>query len=318
MPFQNYFAKPLVSIMLLTGGLLISAASHAQFLSAPQVLRESQFDYKTLTPATSTPTFLTQANVEGAARFGFVGDNSFSDPLNPIFVSIYARALSLPTTYLYQSVPLTTSAAAFTAQLNAQAALGYRYFGDQIYAGLPASVLVKENTSATYDYKTRVPATDAAAFLALVNSEGALGYQYQGDIGLNDGTGNFVFSSVFQRNTAAPTTYGYETAPISANAAALVSQANAQGARQFIYRGGISFGTLVFVSLSLYEKDNTRADTFRYEQLPRSTSTANFLIQANAQGARRFRYFGDIGFEAAPFASLYASVAPILVSGFEE
>lgn len=318
MSTQNHTAKRLSTLLLLITCLLIGSVSHAQLLSTPQVLRESQFDYKTLTPAASTPAFLAQANAEGASRFAFVGDNAFGDPLNPTIVAIYARALSLPTTYQYQTVPTTNSTAVFVTQLNAQAALGYRYFGDQIYAGVIASVLVKENTSATYHYKTRVPASDASAFITLVNSEGALGYQYQGDIGLDDGTGNFVFSSIFQRNTAAPSTYSYETAPISANAAALVTQANAQGARKFIYRGGISFGTLVFVSLSLYEKDDTRPDSFRYEQLPRSNSEAAFLSQANGQGARRFRYFGDVGFKVSPTASLYASVAPILVSGFEE
>jgi hypothetical protein len=109
MSHQTWFAKPLISIMLLTGGLLISPVSHAQFLSAPQVLRDSQFDYKTLAPASSTPTFLTQANAEGASRFAFVGDNAFGDPLNPTIVAIYGRALSLPTSYLYQTVPTTNS-----------------------------------------------------------------------------------------------------------------------------------------------------------------------------------------------------------------
>jgi hypothetical protein len=227
---QNYFTQRLSSLLLLAGGLISSAVGHAQFLSAPQVLQESQFDYKTLAPAASSPTFLTQANAEGASRFAFVGDNAFGDPLNPTVVAIYARTLAQPNTYQYQSVPLTNSATAFLAQLNPQAALGYRYFGDQNYAGVSASVLVKESNSSTYDYKTRVPAADATAFLALINSEGALGYQYQGNIGLDDGTGNFVFSSVFQRNTTAPTTYTYETAPTIANAAALVAQANARRA----------------------------------------------------------------------------------------
>ena len=310
-------AQGLTSLLLIICGLFISAASHAQFLSAPQVLRESQFDYKTLTPATSTPTFLTQANAEGALRFSFVGDNSFGDPLNPTVISIYARALAQPTTYLYQTVAATASAAAFISQLNVQAALGYRFFGDQIYAGVVRSVLVKESNNAAYHYKSQPPADNANAFLALINSEGALGYQYQGNIGFDNGGGNFVFVSLFSRNTATPTTYTYETAPTSANAAVLVTQANAQGARQFLYRGGIAFGTTVFVTLSLYEKDNTRGDTFRYEQLPRSMTAADFLIQTNAQGARRFRYFGEVGFDTSPFASLYASVAPIFVNGFD-
>ncbi len=297
--------------------LLFSTVSQAQFLSAPQVLRESQFDYQTLAPASSTPNFLTQANAQGASRFAFVGDNAFGDPLNPSIAAIYGRTLALPTSYLYQTVPPTNATATLLSQLNAQAALGYRYFGDQIYGGVVASVLVKENNNATYSYMALSPANTEPAFLTLINSEGALGYQYQGNIGIDTGGGNFVFSSLFERNTTSPTTYSYESQPISASAAALVVQADTQGARQFLYRGGIAFGTVVFVSRSLYEKDNSRGDTYRYEQLPRSTSVANFLIQLNAQGTRRFRYFGDVGFEASETASLYASVAPILTTGFE-
>lgn len=318
MPSPSYASIPRVlAFLAVSSGLFFSAESHAQLLSAPQVLRESAFDYKTLTPATSTPTFLTQANAEGALRFSFVGDNSFGDPFNPTVVSIYARALAQPTTYLYQTVAATTSAAAFVSQLNVQAALGYRFFGDQIYAGVVRSVLVKENNSAAYHYKIQTPGNDATAFIALVNSEGALGYQFQGNIAFDGGGGNFIISSLFSRNTAAPTSYVYETAPTSANAAALVVQANAQGARSFLYRGGIAFGTVVFVTLSLYEKDNARGDQFRYEALTRSTTAAAFLSQINAQGARRFAYFSEIGFDDSTFASLYASVAPIFVNGFD-
>ena len=315
---SSYFStQRLVAVLLCTAGLLHAAVSQAQFLSAPQVLRESAFDYKTLVPATSTPTFLTQANTEGTARFAFVGENAFGDPLNPTTVAIYVRALAQPTTYVYQTVPLTNTAAAFISQLNAQAALGYRYFGDQIYGGVAASVLVKENNNAAYHYKSLTPATNETAFIALINGEGALGYQYQGDIAFDNGVGNFEFVSLFSRNTAAPTTYTYESAPTSANAAALVVQANAQGARNFLYRGGIAFGSVAFETFSLYEKDNARGDQFRYEQLPRSLTTADFLSQINAQGARRFRYFGDVGFDVSATASLFASVAPIFVNGFD-
>ncbi len=318
MPFQYYSsAQRLISILLFSSCVLISTASQAQFLSAPQVLRESTFEYKTLIPATSTPTFLTQANAEGTSRYSFVGDNAFGDPLNPTIVSIYVRAPSPSTSYLYQSMAISNSAAAFVSQLNVQAAQGYRYFGDQNYAGVAASVLVKESNNAAYHYKSQTPATNLNAFITLINSEGALGYQYQGDVGFNTGGGNFDFISLFQRNTATPTTYTYESAAISTSAAALVNQANAQGARQFLYRGGIAFSTGPFVTFSLYEKDNTRGDTYRYEQLPRSATPTDFLSQANAQGARRFRYFGEVGFDASPFASLYASVAPIFVNGFD-
>ena len=309
-------AQKFISILLVSSSIF-STTSHAQFLSAPQVLRESTFDYKTLTPATSTPTFLTQANAEGASRFSFVGDNAFGDPLTPTIVSIYVRAPWPPTTYLYQTMAISNSAAAFLSQLNIQAAQGYRYFGDQNYAGVSASVLVKESNNAAYHYKSQTPATNLNAFITLINSEGALGYQYQGDVGFDTGGGNFDFISLFQRNTAAPTTYTYESAATSTSAAALVTQANAQGARQFLYRGGIAFTTGGFVTFSLYEKDNTRGDTFRYEQLPRSATPADFLTQTNAQGARRFRYFGEVGFDSSPFASLYASVAPIFVNGFD-
>jgi hypothetical protein len=47
------------------------------------------------------------------------------------------------------------------------------------------------------------------------------------------------------------------------------------------------------------------------------TSTSNVFSPKSTPKARRFRYFGDVGFDAAETASLYASVAPILTNGFE-
>ncbi len=309
-------AQRLISLLLFTGGILAGGVCHAQFLSAPQVLSESKFDYKTDVPAVSIPTFLAQSNAEGALHFAFIGDNAFGDNSAP-YVAIYGRALSQPTIKSYQAFDRSASVAAFVTQLNAEAALGYRFFGDQIYDLVASSIYVSENNGYTYHYKIQAPAADVVAFLALINSEGALGYQFQGNVIFDDGASNFIVSSLFSRNTAAPTTYSYEAAPMVEDAAALVVQANNQGLRKFIYRGGIVFGSLEFVTYSLYEKDNLRADTFRYEQLARSNSTAAFLIQANAEGARRFRYFGEVGFASGQFASLYAGVAPIFAGGFE-
>ena len=60
---SSYFsAQRLAAVLLCIAGLIQTGISQAQFLSTPQVLRESAFDYKTLVPATSTSAFLTQAN----------------------------------------------------------------------------------------------------------------------------------------------------------------------------------------------------------------------------------------------------------------
>ena len=105
-----------------------------------------------------------------------------------------------------------------------------------------------------------------------------------------------------------------------ANAAEFLSQSNAQGARGFRYRGDIAFGTTTFVASSLYVNNSTLSDRFFYELLTPANSTAAFLTQANAQGARKYLFEGTVGLgtPSPVFSAVYVSVRDsVFSSGFE-
>jgi hypothetical protein len=304
-----------LKLLALGGCLFYAGLGNAQFLSAPQGVLDSQYDYRTVAPATSASGFVTDANTQGAARFFYYGDNVFGSVSNPA-LSIYARALSRAITYTTQTNPAAASQAAFITQLNTNGANGFRFLGNQIFAGQIESVFVKDNSNAVFAYRSRASAANAAAFITALNDEGAAGYQYQGDFTFSEG-GSFVNYALFARNTSASNTYTYESLSNSSSATALALQANTQGRRQFRYRGDQSFGTSTFVTVSLYEKNAALNDNFYYQIRSVSDSSASFLSQAGNMGTNRFYFLGTVGFAASPSAELYISVNPSFTNGFE-
>lgn len=89
--------------------------------------------------------------------------------------------------------------------------------------------------------------------------------------------------------------YEFLPGPIERAATAFLAEANAQGVRGYAYRGDFLFGDRFDESGALYVKDQTSAATFRYEFIegPIQRSSATFLAEINAQGARGFAYRGD-------------------------
>jgi hypothetical protein len=299
----------------LSAFILGASEAQAQFLSAPRTIFDSQYDYQIVTPATSAASFVTASNTQGAARFFYYGDNIFGNVNNPS-LSIYARALSRSITYTTQTSVAATSQSAFLAQLNTNGASGFRFIGNQIFGGQIESTFVKDSTNAVYSYRSRASAADATSFLTALNDEGAAGYQYQGDVTFIEGA-SFASYALFARNTSANSTYTYESLANVNSATELLQQANAQGARQFRYRGGQTFGSAAFVTVSVYEKNNALNDNFYYQLRSVADSSASFLSQATALGKNRFYFYGTVGFPASPSSEFYISVNPSFTDGFE-
>ncbi len=306
-----------LSGLMLLMALLVDS-SHAQLFSAVESPRAGVYVYTTQATATSASGFVAQSNSQGMQGFAFEGDNIFGDPFGPA-VSVFARNTARAVLYSYQTFPTESSATALVARLNQFGAQGYRYIGDHSFAGDMVSLLVRNDSLSTYAWKQRTPATSQAEFLNLINSEGALGYSYKGDVAFADAFGNFVFASLFGKDTTSSGIFSYESTALASSAAAFVVQVNTQGARGFRFRGDYGYGSSGFEFASLYIKDSARPDNFVFEALSPPNSTAAFLSQANAQGARRFSYQGNIAFGSSlteTFA-LYVSVQPLFASGFE-
>lgn len=304
--------------LLLLGIFAAAGKAHAQLFSSALLLQEGPYEYRTLPLAATAAAFVTQGNTQGGQSFAFAGNQIFGDP-NGAPVSVYGRAPSVAAGLNYQSFPVVGNAMALVNELNTRGASGFRFLGDNSFNGVASSLLVKYSSADTYTYQQLPPAANATDFLALINAQGAQGFSFEGNVGFFDG-GNFIVSSLFAKNTARNATFAYETRVPASDTAAFVALSNAQGARGFRYRGDIAFGSTVFTVSSLYVKDNARPERFVFEASTPPSSTAAFLTQANAQGARNFSYLGDIAFSTPSFviSSIYVSVRGVIfASGFE-
>lgn len=144
-----------------------------------------------------------------------------------------------------------------------------------------------------YEHQASTTSVTAAAFLALLNAEGANGYRYVMDQSFA-GEGNAIKSLLVKD---AETTYSYEIVAPATTAAEFVAQANAQGARGFQFAGPYSQGFL-------YRKNNNVSAAYSYFTEPSQPAAAKFLAQANAQGANGNRYVMEYAFGSA-FTSVY-------------
>lgn len=133
-------------------------------------------------------------------------------------------------------------------------------------------------------YLTDIYHADRAGLLAQANAQGASGYAYLS--GMAFGSSNFL--NLYVKDIA--TTYTWEALDLPANATALQTQLNAQGARGFALGTFMTDGT---VNSVFYVREAQGLSPYSYELLTSQTTSANFLTQANAQGARGFFFLGE-------------------------
>lgn len=133
-------------------------------------------------------------------------------------------------------------------------------------------------------YLTDTYLTDRAGLLAQANAQGANGYAYLSGMAFSSSS----FLNLYVKDVA--TTYSWEALDLPANATALQTQLNAQGARGFAHGSFMTDGT---VNSVYYVRDAQGLAPYSYELLPSQTTSANFLTQANAQGARGFFFLGE-------------------------
>ncbi len=125
---------------------------------------------------------------------------------------------------------------------------------------------------------------DRAGLLTQANGRGASSYSYLS--GLVVSTSEYI--NLYVKDLA--TTYVWEALDLPSSVADLQAQLNAQGARGYAHSGFLTDGNTNSV---YYVKDAQGLAPFSYELLPAQNSSAAFLSQANAQGARGFHLVGN-------------------------
>jgi hypothetical protein len=209
------------------------------------------------------------------------------------FRNIYVKDIA--TTYSYEILDTATTAQGFLAQMNAQGARGFDFYGPDT-AG---SVYVKDNTaSVTYSFEL-LPATSTnAAFLSQVNSQGAKGFYYVGPYAFNSTQFYAIYSKI--SGSAAIYTYALLPGASAGTPDAFLAQANAQGQQGYKFIGENFFGGEPAGSAastrSLYIKDTSQSSTFTWKTNNTATSSVGFVTQANAEGVNNFMYGSGFAF----------------------
>lgn len=160
------------------------------------------------------------------------------------------------------------------------------------------------SSSGTYRLEA-TPASAPAAVQQLLQ-QGAAGYAWVSSVASYQSTPQFselyLHSSLRQNSTFL---YLMDSEP--AAMADLLALLNQRGGQGYAYKGGYMYGATAH---SIFVKDSAKTATYAYESLTSAvnSSLTNLLAQANAQGARGFRWLGAYATSAAPtsFSNLYA------------
>jgi len=246
--------------------------------------------------ATSPATLLQQLTDQGANGYSWLTPIAFTGDAGAQFV-IYAR--SGTTTYTYDVLSMPGDAAQTLDQANSEGARGFSrvtvFVAGLTGDGHPQQVVIYRHivgSTATYSYESLAAPTTDADFLAQANAEGARGLFFAGVVtGSTGGT-----AALYVKDSSSTATYAYTTQPLNDSGTAFLTQANAQGALGYRYHGAALF---TGQSSSIYVKDTTQSSQFTYSDQPTVTHVADYLTQANAQGASGLRTQGQLQFGAS-------------------
>jgi hypothetical protein len=220
-----------------------------------------------------------------------VADNGTANPADDQFFNFYVKDST--TTYTNEILDTAANATDFLAQMNAQGARGFDFYGPLTLGTL----YVKESAGATYSHEFLSPQTTNAGFLAQVNSEGDKGFLYVGSYGFDNGT-NIV--NIYTKITATTAKYAYRLDASLNTPDSFLAQANAQGQEGYRFAGALFFSGEPSGSptqtRNLYVKDTTQTAKFEWKaNLPNSTS-AGLVAQANAEAAQGYVYWSAYAF----------------------
>jgi hypothetical protein len=191
---------------------------------------------------------------------------------------------SSPTSY--KALDYLTKRSAMLAQLKAQGAQGFHYFGTNTLHGVTFNLYAKDSDT-TFCYEILDKATTADTFLAQLNAQGAKGFEFKGSF--TDSP--YTTGTVYSKESNAPT-YTYEMATIPYSAVGFLNQSNAKGAKGFLYIGS-------YAANSLYRKISTNDANYTYRLENGTLSHTALITQANNQGQTGFKFSGQAVFDGS-------------------
>jgi hypothetical protein len=182
-------------------------------------------------------------------------------------------------TPIYEALTYVTDRATLLAQMNAQGARGFQYISGLLVGSEFVNLYVKDQNT-NFSYSAQDAASTASDWLAQLNSMGASGFRFDGPLT----SGNY-----YVRDNTASLTYSYELPVAPTTTTGFLAQANGRGASGFFFVLTYSIGGS---TVAIYGKDTSEA-RYQYELHPSTdvnVSADDFVVQANTQGARGFKF----------------------------
>ena len=215
-----------------------------------------KFSYINPAAASTMADFVTQLNQQGSSGYMYKSDAVFSNVSD--IKSVYVKDNSRSDQFTYRAVsPVGVTAAAFSAELNAQGAAGYRYLGPQIDSkGTIFSLYAKRNDSVTYKYdviplSSASPAADNAGLQKLLTDKGSQGWFMRGTEGL--GALGTTFVDVYEKSSAQSGAIEYLVESTSSNVPVQtqLTSMNTNAAKGFFYLSQFSTNDGKFSNISV-------------------------------------------------------------------
>ena len=209
-------------------GLLVGA-EYVNFYVKDQ---NTTFSYTAQDTASTTADLLVQLNGFGARGYRFDGFlTSGTYYVRDNTASLLTYSYELPT------APTTTSG--FLTQANDRGASGFYFVFTYLIGGNTVAIYGRDTSDARYQYELH-PSTDvnvsADDFVAQANVQGQRGFKFATGFFFSDGSRN-----IYVKDSAQSASFSYKASATVTPAAALVTQANAEGQINFVYVGGLIF-----------------------------------------------------------------------------
>jgi len=211
------------------------AASPNDFVNLYARDLPTTYTWEALDPQNTVAGLQAQLNAQGAR--GFAHSTFLVDSV------LYVREAGGFSPYSYELLPSQTTSAGLLTQANALGERGFLFLGEFFIEGATVAIYSKDSSNARYTYEMQASTTAAMpdAFLAQANAQGQQGYRFIGEYAFSGNPGNDGFRNVYVKDATQSATFDHQALPATASAAALVTQANAEGDLGSVFYGPVMF-----------------------------------------------------------------------------
>jgi hypothetical protein len=256
--------------------------------SAPSSAADSAVaSFRSSPSPSSAGAALALLNAEGASGYAYVGPFFVGGANHEIFVKAERNV-----TYLYETVEMPTAVEGVAVLLRKQGSAGFVYKGPALFgASLEKTLLLFVKSSAkttTYSYRTTPWPSEESVMLNELNTNGADGYRYLGDL-VPDPAELTVGLRVFVKDDQSSINLSYSLKPQITDRAKFLTEATAMGNDGAVWKGGyvVGAGTLPIQLRSLYETSSLQVKPVTYVFRSPVPSSIEALVATANENAKK-------------------------------